>query len=781
MKELDQTLLKWEEQETSSTSTTPSSSISKSHCGGFERSSLIDPIDLPPPPPPPLPPSRPPSQPTTLTIRSSASGSSKKPITSFNGHCSDSDCEDCTTTSATTSSNNSESGGGSDEDDDDDDDGEDDEDVADEDDDDDDVEESVGPNTASPLNNNVPHRQWTGKANNQDNDDNGGQTNCKLAKGEEGNEVDYGQRDSLTPSPMPPRSLPSNSGISIQRQTSNTSADSKSFASYKTSSSASSTRESLTTLADSALEIWTNHPRHDDVQKFPSNINVDDGNVRSETNDPRHQRLYNPTLGNPIQFVCLQPEMFDSRLLYPDLFCLPFRKTNSELDLTQIVSKGAHESGEMYGNSIERDSNDALAMYPLEGSGVDQQSSVTALNCLDYGDLVPTTSSLLLSQNSIESSQLAMPTDSVPFHHHRMVTDARFLASKELLCNSANFVHDLTRMQKKYYLAVTERDLSCLVFKRKHRPQLPNDLLTHLKQMLLFGQEVSQLVADQVCNEPSVHDQALIIVSTIQSAILLLHNKNYQSFDSIMRGLTLPQVYRLANAWAIVGLNYPLHLICYRHLITIALIKSKQMLIYPAEPCLPGLTTLITMIKFQLIAIWDRREHPPTKWSTSGNISSWITDNSPLSKEELKSVAKQQAKADMKHKVKQFNRKQSSKSKISLKRLYQLTRVISGRKGKLARLSSTTSRTLWSIKQRSSSTKFNKIYDHEMLYQLISDIRSSLEFDCIDESHDLPPDWARRCSRHIPSQHQMALINDFGQIHKRMMDKIRHYKIVKFI
>ena len=57
-----------------------------------------------------------------------------------------------------------------------------------------------------------------------------------------------------------------------------------------------------------------------------------------------------------------------------------------------------------------------------------------------------------------------------------------------------------------------------------------------------------------------IRDYFILKLFLLQTAFTLHQKGNLQSFKSVMRGLQLPDVYRLRSAWKVLRQKFPLHL-----------------------------------------------------------------------------------------------------------------------------------------------------------------------------------------------------------------------------
>lgn len=225
-------------------------------------------------------------------------------------------------------------------------------------------------------------------------------------------------------------------------------------------------------------------------------------------------KFTNPSLPNMIENLCLRPELSDRLVLYPESQ-LPFRRTLSELNLTSIGIEDQNRNNKNLGkydflvNTITPTTTPEPNSDPVLISRQRSRSSLTMFH----------KSRLFGSRSGGDS--LTPPTQRDRFNLNlaaNLQTDAAQLASKSALAGKSwTLALKISKLQKKYYLAIPAEEIMGLIF-RLHPERSPG-----LRLMLRFGQEVTQLVADRVRTEFTVDSQARMIAYFIEVVLSFLY------------------------------------------------------------------------------------------------------------------------------------------------------------------------------------------------------------------------------------------------------------------
>ncbi|KAH7642892.1 hypothetical protein HUG17_9583 [Dermatophagoides farinae] len=256
-----------------------------------------------------------------------------------------------------------------------------------------------------------------------------------------------------------------------------------------------STWESIDLLADCVLMLWTESS----------------SSSSTTTTTTTNQRSLNNVLGDPIRFLCFHSELMDGRK-FPYVKSnigrkydpLPFRRWCSELDLR----------GMMANNDNQQQSESASSSVMVETEDAD-----------------------MILEN----------------FRRKSLTICRQFAYKQELQNPKRLAARITRLERQNFLQLTRREVLNYLFGK-----IPSNN-QNLHQMIRFARELSQLVGCWILTETSVEGQKQTIATIIEVSFILFMRKNFQSFESIMRGLRLPSIYSLQESWRSLRLNNPIH------------------------------------------------------------------------------------------------------------------------------------------------------------------------------------------------------------------------------
>ncbi|OTF79232.1 hypothetical protein BLA29_001547 [Euroglyphus maynei] len=149
-------------------------------------------------------------------------------------------------------------------------------------------------------------------------------------------------------------------------------------------------------------------------------------------------------------------------------------------------------------------------------------------------------------------------------------TNCRQLAYKHELKNPKCLAARITRLEKQNFLRITRREALNYLFGKIHSNN------QNLNQMIRFSQELSELVGCWIRTETSVEGRKQIMATIIEVAFILFMRNNFQSFESIMRGLRLPSVYSLQESWRSLRLNNSIHFRIYHYLTTVIINQLQQ-------------------------------------------------------------------------------------------------------------------------------------------------------------------------------------------------------------
>ncbi|KAH9506063.1 cell division cycle- protein [Dermatophagoides farinae] len=248
----------------------------------------------------------------------------------------------------------------------------------------------------------------------------------------------------------------------------------------------------------------------------------------STTTTTTNQRSLNNVLGDPIRFLCFHSELMDGRK-FPYVKSnigrkydpLPFRRWCSELDLR----------GMMANNDNQQQSESASSSVMVETEDAD-----------------------MILEN----------------FRRKSLTICRQFAYKQELQNPKRLAARITRLERQNFLQLTRREVLNYLFGK-----IPSNN-QNLHQMIRFARELSQLVGCWILTETSVEGQKQTIATIIEVSFILFMRKNFQSFESIMRGLRLPSIYSLQESWRSLRLNNPIHFRIYHYLTTVITNQLQQ-------------------------------------------------------------------------------------------------------------------------------------------------------------------------------------------------------------
>nr|XP_027194102.1 uncharacterized protein LOC113788841 isoform X1 [Dermatophagoides pteronyssinus] len=320
-----------------------------------------------------------------------------------------------------------------------------------------------------------------------------------------------------------------------------------------------STWESINLLADCVLMLWTT--------------------TATTTTTKKSSTSMNNILNDPIRFLCLNPELMDRRKFpYAKSSSvgrrydpLPFRRWCSELDLRDLHQsvKSADDNGD----------------GQKSGNGKEQEQEDTER----------------ILENFYRKSR----------------TDCRQLANEQELKNPKRLAGRITRLEQRNFLRITRREILNYLFGKIQSNNL------NLKQMIRFSEELSELVGCWILRERSVEGRKQLIASIIEVAFILFMGKNFQSFESVMRGLRLPLIYSLHESWLSLRRNNPIHFRIYQHLTKVIFnqLQQKSLIFYPQQQqqhssglssklpsstILPSLYTFFELLKLRSLPIVSR-------------------------------------------------------------------------------------------------------------------------------------------------------------------------------
>lgn len=255
-----------------------------------------------------------------------------------------------------------------------------------------------------------------------------------------------------------------------------------------------STWESINLLAECVLSIWTNK----------TNLIAINDNAFILKNETTHYRWYNPVLSNSTKYLCLQPELSDRFLIQPNVH-LPFRRSISDTDLTQL-----NFSTPFTCNDISVLTKSSTSNEIRNEMSIDTKESNDDIRNRTKSSLGKYVKNHINSFKDLKQRKCRFNLNLTKF----MTTDAKQLAAKNELENPLKFARKITKFEKNYILAIPASEMISLVFKKE------SSQLERLKEMLEFGQELSQLCANLICSEFTVEDQSQLIVNAIEVRIM---------------------------------------------------------------------------------------------------------------------------------------------------------------------------------------------------------------------------------------------------------------------
>lgn len=273
-----------------------------------------------------------------------------------------------------------------------------------------------------------------------------------------------------------------------------------------------STWESINLYADCVLLLWTE---------------AAEKRKQLSTNKSPNNRWENAVLGNSSRYLVLQPQLPDRLFLTPDCR-LPFRRTASETDLTHLgiglglaVSSGPNQTHNSKLVSAQK-SVGGESVYSMAGDDEETGDEEAYQDRKNRSRSSLTTTNLAKRLTSLKEAAKDQRKDRFNLNLAKnMKTEAKRLASRaELQNNAYKFAKKISKLEKRYYLAVAGREFMSLLFKkggggtRGSSGHLPD-----LSEMLQFGQELSQLVADLVCSAFTVDEQGALLANVIEVKI----------------------------------------------------------------------------------------------------------------------------------------------------------------------------------------------------------------------------------------------------------------------
>lgn len=177
-----------------------------------------------------------------------------------------------------------------------------------------------------------------------------------------------------------------------------------------------------------------------------------------------------------------------------------------------------------------------------------------------------------VSELDLSKLKKFQPSEKIePKQSVRFLTEPCELISKESLQSPKELAEKLSCLEKQNYLAIPCNEFRQLVFRNSTN-------CDWLWRMVNFGQEVSAAIGELIVAETEDGQCAKIITNVIEVnnleqylfltnsmllpkvAFILNLRKNFQSFESVMRGLHFVKVYQRDSAWKVVGKQNPLHL-----------------------------------------------------------------------------------------------------------------------------------------------------------------------------------------------------------------------------
>lgn len=294
-----------------------------------------------------------------------------------------------------------------------------------------------------------------------------------------------------------------------------------------------STWESLNLLADCVLTLWTEAAEERRKKQRQQQ--------QSSTVQSHSRGWENSVLANSARYLVLQPTLTDRLFLHPDCR-LPFRRTASETDLSALGIVQGEKDGlvGMIGANHRNKVNRNLATAQMSVGGESVYSIVSdndlfegeAVDEQDRGDRNRSRSSLTTAYlgkraasttagTSLKEQARQQRKDRFNLNLTKnMKTEARKLAASrsQLERNAYKFAKRISKLEKRYYLAVDSREFMALVFKKGGGGGGGGGggAQGKLLEMIEFGLELSQLVADLICTEFTVEDQGSLLATIIE-------------------------------------------------------------------------------------------------------------------------------------------------------------------------------------------------------------------------------------------------------------------------
>ncbi|CAG2170928.1 unnamed protein product, partial [Oppiella nova] len=372
-------------------------------------------------------------------------------------------------------------------------------------------------------------------------------------------------------------------------------------------------------------------------------------------NSERHrQRTVNKVLPDAVKYMCPKPELQSRLLQCPDAK-LPLRRTNSELDFHKLgfqERKGlVHHKGNTTGATKRQQSSDSSRRGSAATPGVRDDID---LNVGSEKGRFRANTSLSIRRKSVHFTAPPKSGKKDRFDLRvggNLKTDAKALVQSIRLENPISLALQITKIEKELMTGLPSDEVMSLVLRKGKN----TDAKSRLSKLIDFGHELSQLIADIIVREVTVEAQGKKIAALIEVGCVLRKLRNWQSLTSLIRGLQLPQIYGLSNAWFVTRAKYPIHFNDYLKLSqvvrndSIAILRSHQ-------PSIPSLSSFVALLRVRCLATWDLLDSQP-RWTESPNLALW------LERQMLSTIAIQESIVNSADRMAEAIRKKQKKQK----------------------------------------------------------------------------------------------------------------------
>ncbi|XP_054156156.1 uncharacterized protein LOC128954571 isoform X2 [Oppia nitens] len=476
----------------------------------------------------------------------------------------------------------------------------------------------------------------------------------------------------------------------------------------------------------------------------------------------RNRRPVNSSLPDASRYMCPKPEL-EGRLMSHPQVRLPLRRTNSELDFQRlgfVERRGLVSYRSPY---RQQQSTDSYLSAVASSSSTAKARDDIDLNVGTDRDLRRTRSHTSLSVRRRSVQFAAGPPKSGKKDRFdlrvggNLKTDAKTLVQSIRLESPVSLALQITRIERDLMCSLPADEVMSVVLRKG---KSVSDDRSRLTKLLEFGHELSQLIADIIVREVTVEAQGKKIAALIEVGCVLRKLRNWQSLKSLIRGLQLPHIYRLSNAWSVTRNKYPIHFNDYIKLAQVVR-KDNCAILRSREPSVPSLTSFIALLRVRCLATWDRLDSHP-RWTESPSLVQW------LEQQMLSAIAVQQSMDSALGRQVDRLRKKYRKQK-------QIVAVVE------QFYESSTGAATGAVNADNDGHRHQESHMDRCLKELSSDDNRS--FIPIDdpiyfiESDHLPASWTQRSARNIPAEYQPRIIRCFKNSYELEIKLIKGYKM----